>query len=128
MQTYWPEFRRCRAYAGSMADQAPGGLKVRAIRCPGCPRQYGLGRAFNLVRPLPPVGGLLRLHGRKYQTRRGGCQPAAKEQCIQLLALGTAVAKRAWLSHETLQDIRRRRNAAGEVVIVIDPKGMPISL
>ena len=129
MQTYRPEFRRyVRADAGLPADQAPGGTAgIRAIAALAPAEAHRLGRAFNPVRPLPPVGGLPRLHG--IEPDEVDVSLPLGERVGHSLVLGTTrVGKTRLAELFVTQDIRRR-NAAGEheVVIVIDPKGMPIS-
>jgi conjugative coupling factor TraD (TOL family) len=125
MQTYRPEFRRyveppaCYRLARGMEARlecAPPPLTLLS-------RLLAWDSPFNPVRPLPPVGGLPRLHG---------IEPDEVEVSLPLgervghtLMLGaTRVGKTRLAELFIMQDIRRR-NAAGEheVVIVFDPKG-----
>ena len=64
MQTYRPEFRRYvePTPAYRLAARWRNGWSSRRSRCLGCPLT-GWDVPFNPVRPLPPVGGLPRLHG-----------------------------------------------------------------
>jgi conjugative coupling factor TraD (SXT/TOL subfamily) len=78
---------------------------------------------FNPVRPLPPVGGLPRLHG--IEPDEVDVSLPLGERVGHSLVLGTTrVGKTRLAELFVTQDIRRK-NAAGEheVVIVIDPKG-----
>ncbi|MDC4269071.1 conjugative coupling factor TraD, PFGI-1 class, partial [Acinetobacter baumannii] len=78
---------------------------------------------FNPVRPLPPVGGLPRLHG--IEPDEVDVSLPLGERVGHSLVLGTTrVGKTRLAELFVTQDIRRK-NADGEheVVIVIDPKG-----
>ena len=78
---------------------------------------------FNPVRPLPPVGGLPRLHG--IEPEEVDVSLPLGDRVGHSLVLGTTrVGKTRLAELFVTQDIRRM-NAAGEheVVIVIDPKG-----
>ncbi|MDH1209465.1 type IV conjugative transfer system coupling protein TraD [Pseudomonas chengduensis] len=78
---------------------------------------------INPVRPLPPVGGLPRLHG--IEPNEVDVSLPLGERVGHSLVLGaTRVGKTRLAELFVTQDIRRR-NAAGEheVVIVFDPKG-----
>ncbi|MBA4682163.1 MAG: type IV conjugative transfer system coupling protein TraD [Pseudomonas sp.] len=80
---------------------------------------------INPVRPLPPVGGLPRLHG--IEPNEVDVSLPLGERVGHALVLGaTRVGKTRLAELFVTQDIRRK-NAAGEheVVIVIDPKGDP---
>lgn len=80
---------------------------------------------INPVRPLPPVGGLPRLHG--IEPNEVDVSLPLGERVGHSLVLGaTRVGKTRLAELFVTQDIRRK-NAAGEheVVIVIDPKGDP---
>ncbi|MCO8166203.1 type IV conjugative transfer system coupling protein TraD [Pseudomonas sp. 21LCFQ02] len=77
---------------------------------------------WNPVRPLPPVGGLPRLHG---------IEPDEQDVSLPLgerpghtLVLGTTRVGKTRLAEVFItQDIRRKRSGQHEVVIVFDPKG-----
>ena len=127
MQTYRPEFRR-------YVEPTPAYRLTRRLEerlefapLPLAPAEaHRLGRAFQPVRPLPPVGGLPRLHG--IEPDEVDVSLPLGERVGHSLVLGTTrVGKTRLAELFVTQDIRRR-NAAGEheVVIVIDP-GMPIS-
>src|SRR5690606_17315182 len=78
---------------------------------------------FNPLRPLPPIGGLPRLHG--IEPHEIDVTLPVGERVGHTLVLGTTrVGKTRLAELFVTQDIRRR-NAAGEheVVIVFDPKG-----
>lgn len=80
---------------------------------------------INPVRPLPPVGGLPRLHG--IEPNEVDVSLPLGERVGHSLVLGaTRVGKTRLAELFVTQDIRRK-NSAGEheVVIVIDPKGDP---
>ncbi|WP_121207401.1 type IV conjugative transfer system coupling protein TraD [Pseudomonas aeruginosa] len=126
-QTFKPEFRR-------YVEPTPAYLLARRLeeRLEFAP--YPLSRlakliawdvAINPVRPLPPVGGMPRLHG--IEPNEVDVSLPLGERVGHSLALGaTRVGKTRLAELFVTQDIRRR-NAAGEheVVIVIDPKGDP---
>lgn len=78
--------------------------------------------ALNPVRPLPPVGGLPRLHG--IETREMDIALPLIERVGHTLVLGTTRVGKTRLAELFLtQDIRRNRDGEFEVVIVFDPKG-----
>jgi conjugative coupling factor TraD (TOL family) len=77
---------------------------------------------LNPVRPLPPVGGLPRLHG--IETQETDITMPLSERVGHTLVLGTTRVGKTRLAELFLtQDIRRVRNGDFEVVIVFDPKG-----
>ena len=77
---------------------------------------------LNPMRPLPPVGGLPRLHG--IETREVDVSLPLSERVGHTLVLGTTRVGKTRLAELFLtQDIRRVRNGEHEVVIVFDPKG-----
>ncbi|HBO3354299.1 TPA: type IV conjugative transfer system coupling protein TraD [Pseudomonas aeruginosa] len=126
-QTFKPEFRR-------YVEPTPAYLLARRLeeRLEFAP--YPLSRLakltawdvpINPVRPLPPVGGLPRLHG--IEPNEVDVSLPLGERVGHSLVLGaTRVGKTRLAELFVTQDIRRK-NAAGEheVVIVIDPKGDP---
>ena len=117
-----------RADAGLPADQAPGGTAgVRAIAALAPAEAHRLGRAFQpraRCRLSAACQGCTASSPTKWTS---ACRWASASG--HSLVLGTTrVGKTRLAELFVTQDIRRR-NAAGEheVVIVIDPKGMPIS-
>jgi conjugative coupling factor TraD (TOL family) len=78
---------------------------------------------FNPVRPLPPVGGLPRLHG--IEPDEVDVSLPLGERVGHTLVLGTTRVGKTRLAELFITQDIRRRNAAGEfeVVIVFDPKG-----
>lgn len=88
--------------------------------------------ALNPVRPLPPVGGLPRLHG--IEPHEGDVSLPLGERVGHSLVLGTTRVGKTRLAELFItQDIRRTRHSKAkapaqqnldrEVVIVFDPKG-----
>lgn len=126
-QTFKPEFRR-------YVEPTPAYLLARRLeeRLEFAP--FPLSRLakltawdvpINPVRPLPPVGGLPRLHG--IEPNEVDVSLPLGERVGHSLVLGaTRVGKTRLAELFVTQDIRRK-NAAGEheVVIVLDPKGDP---
>ena len=117
-----------RADAGLPADQAPGGTAgIRAIAALAPAEAHRLGRAFQ---PRAPVAACRRpAKAARHRADEVDVSLPLGERVGHSLVLGTTrVGKTRLAELFVTQDIRRR-NAAGEheVVIVIDPKGMPIS-
>ncbi len=78
--------------------------------------------ALNPARPLPPVGGLPRLHG--IEPEEGEVSLPLGERVGHSLVLGTTRVGKTRLAELFItQDIRRMRGQDREVVIVFDPKG-----
>lgn len=78
--------------------------------------------AFNPARPLPPVGGLPRLHG--IEPNEADVSLPLGERVGHSLVLGTTRVGKTRLAELFItQDIRRIRKKDREVVIVFDPKG-----
>ncbi|MCF4991988.1 type IV conjugative transfer system coupling protein TraD [Pseudomonas gessardii] len=78
--------------------------------------------AINPARPLPPVGGLPRLHG--IEPSEGDVSLPLGERVGHSLVLGTTRVGKTRLAELFItQDIRRIRKKDREVVIVFDPKG-----
>lgn len=77
---------------------------------------------FNPARPLPPVGGLPRLHG--IEPNEADVSLPLGERVGHSLVLGTTRVGKTRLAELFItQDIRRIRKKDREVVIVFDPKG-----
>ena len=125
MQTYRPEFRRYvePTPAYRLTRRLEERLEFAPLPLSRLPKLTGWDAPFNPVRPLPPVGGLPRLHG--IEPDEVDVSLPLGERVGHSLVLGTTrVGKTRLAELFVTQDIRRR-NAAGEheVVIVIDPKG-----
>src|SRR3546814_4847571 len=104
-----------------MLRRPPGPTRTDTL-CPYTTR-FRSDMPFNPVRPLPPVGGLPRLHG--IEPEEVDVSLPLGERVGHSLVLGTTrVGKTRLAELFVTQDIRRK-NAAGEheVVIVIDPNG-----
>lgn len=77
---------------------------------------------WNPVRPLPPVGGLPRLHG--IEPEEHDVSLPLGERVGHSIVLGTTRVGKTRLAELFItQDIRRKRRGEHEVVIVFDPKG-----
>jgi len=77
---------------------------------------------INPVRPLPPVGGLPRIHG--IEPNEHDVSLPLGERVGHSLVLGTTRVGKTRLAELFItQDIRRKRGGQHEVVIVFDPKG-----
>lgn len=121
LQTYRPEFRRyvepprCFVWARrweARLESAPAPFATLA-------RLTSIDHPLNPVRPLPPVGGLPRLHG--IEPHEVDVSLPLRERVGHTLVLGTTrVGKTRLAELFLMQDIRR-----GEVCIVFDPKGDP---
>jgi conjugative coupling factor TraD (TOL family) len=125
MQTYRPEFRLYvePTPAYRLARRLEERLEFAPFPLSRLPALTGWDVPFNPVRPLPPVGGLPRLHG--IEPEEVDVSLPLGERVGHSLVLGTTrVGKTRLAELFVTQDIRRV-NAAGEheVVIVIDPKG-----
>lgn len=127
MQTYRPEFRRhvepTPAY--QLARRLEERLEFAPFPLSRLARLTRWDVPFNPVRPLPPVGGLPRLHG---------IEPEEVDVCLPLgervghsLVLGTTRVGKTRLAELFITQDIRRKNAHGEheAVIVFDPKGDP---
>lgn len=78
--------------------------------------------AANPFRPLPPVGGLPRLHG--IEPEEHDVTLPLGERVGHTIVLGTTRVGKTRLAELFItQDIRRKRRDQHEVVIVFDPKG-----
>lgn len=124
LQTYRPEYRRyveptwLYQRARRLEERlefAPAPLKLLV-------RVTTWDHVLNPVRPLPPVGGLPRLHG--VEPHESDVALPLSERVGHTLVLGTTRVGKTRLAEIFLtQDIRRQRDGAHEVVIVFDPKG-----
>ncbi|RML47172.1 Conjugative coupling factor TraD, SXT/TOL family, partial [Pseudomonas savastanoi pv. glycinea] len=77
---------------------------------------------INPVRPLPPVGGLPRLHG--IEPYEENVSLPLSERVGHSIVLGTTRVGKTRLAELFItQDIRRKKHGQHEVVIVFDPKG-----
>ena len=124
MQTYRPEFRR-------YVEPTPAYRFVRRLeerlefapfpfRC--LARVTAWDHPLNPLRPLPPVGGLPRLHG--IEPLETDVSLPLGERVGHTLVLGTTRVGKTRLAELCItQDIRRKVNGEHEVVIVFDPKG-----
>ncbi|MBA4243704.1 MAG: conjugative coupling factor TraD, PFGI-1 class [Pseudomonas sp.] len=124
-QTFRPEFRRYvePTPAYQLARRLEERLEFAPFPLSKLARLTAWDVPLNLVRPLPPVGGLPRLHG--IEPNEVDVSLPLGERVGHSLVLGaTRVGKTRLAELFVTQDIRRR-NAAGEheVVIVFDPKG-----
>lgn len=125
MQTYRPEFRRYvePTPAYRLARRLEERLEFAPFPLSRLSKLTGWDVPCNPVRPLPPVGGLPRLHG--IEPEEVDVSLPLGERVGHSLVLGTTrVGKTRLAELFVTQDIRRT-NSAGEheVVIFIDPKG-----
>ncbi|MCK2094577.1 type IV conjugative transfer system coupling protein TraD [Thauera aromatica] len=124
-QTFRPEFRRYvePTPAYQLARRLEERLEFAPFPLSKLAKLTAWDVPINPLRPLPPVGGLPRLHG--IEPNEVDVTLPLGERVGQSLVLGaTRVGKTRLAELFITQDIRRR-NAAGEheVVIVFDPKG-----
>jgi len=124
-QTFRPEFRRYvePTPAHQLARRLEERLEFAPFPLSKLARLTTWDVPINPLRPLPPVGGLPRLHG--IEPNEVDVSLPLAERVGHSLVLGaTRVGKTRLAELFVTQDIRRR-NAAGEheVVIVFDPKG-----
>ncbi|MFG0410042.1 type IV conjugative transfer system coupling protein TraD [Pseudomonas sp. FYR_11] len=124
LQTYRPEFRR---YVERPAwIQAVRQMEVRLEFAPyplrNLPRLTRWDHPLNPARPLPPVGGLSRLHG--IEPNEVDVTLPLTERVGHTLVLGTTRVGKTRLAELLItQDIRRKIAGQHEVCIVFDPKG-----
>ncbi|MBT2375323.1 type IV conjugative transfer system coupling protein TraD [Pseudomonas fluorescens] len=124
LQTYRPEFRR---YVEMPAwVQVIRRLEIRLEFAPyplrALPRLTRWNHPLNPVRPLPPVGGLARLHG--IEPHELDVTLPLSERVGHTLVLGTTRVGKTRLAELLItQDIRRKIAGQHEVCIVFDPKG-----
>ncbi|MFG1304677.1 type IV conjugative transfer system coupling protein TraD [Xanthobacter autotrophicus] len=125
MQTYRPEFRR---YVEPTALYRFGRRLEERLEFAPFPlsklaRLVGWDSPLNPMRPLPPVGGMPRLHG--IEPNEVDVTLPLGERVGHSLVLGTTRVGKTRLAELFItQDIRRHHPAGQhEVVIVFDPKG-----
>jgi len=124
MQTYRPEFRRYVEPAGAYprARQSEGPPGVTPLPVSQLRRAPGRGCPPHPAPPLPPVGGLPRLHG--IEPNEVDVSLPLGERVGHSLVLGTTRVGKTRLAELFItQDIRRQVSGQHEVVIVFDPKG-----
>lgn len=119
LQTYRPEFRRY--VEPSAAYRFVRRLEQRLERAPAPARALARltswDHVLNPVRPLPPLGGLPRLHG--VEPQEVDVSLPLSERVGHTLVLGTTRVGKTRLAELFItQDIRR-----DEICIVFDPKG-----
>lgn len=124
-QTYRPEFRRyvepTQIY--QLARRFEERLEFAPYPLSRLAKCIAWDSPFNPVRPLPPVGGLPRLHG--IEPNEVDVSLPLGERVGQTLVLGTTRVGKTRLAELFITQDIRRKNATGEheVVIVFDPKG-----
>ena len=123
-QTYRPEFRDyvepTRMY--HVARRVEERLEFAPAPLSAFVRALAWDSPFNPVRPLPPVGGLPRLHG--IEPDEVDVSLPLRERVGHSLVLGTTRVGKTRLAELFItQDIRREVHGQHEVVIVLDPKG-----
>ncbi|WP_024617225.1 type IV conjugative transfer system coupling protein TraD [Pseudomonas kilonensis] len=119
MQTYRPEFRKYvePSMPYQIARRLEARLEFASPLLMHLPRLTSLDHPLNPVRPLPPVGGLPRLHA--VEPQEVDVTLPLAERVGHTLVLGTTRVGKTRLAELFItQDIRR-----GEVCIVFDPKG-----
>ncbi len=125
MQTYRPEFRNyvepTRLYR--FARRLDQRLEFAPFPLSKLARLTAWDSPINPVRPLPPVGGMPRLHG--IEPHEVDVTLPLGERVGHSLVLGTTRVGKTRLAELFItQDIRRRSSSGEhEVVIVFDPKG-----
>jgi len=124
VQTYRPEFRRYvePTVFYRMARRLEERLEFAPPPLSKLARLLAWDSPFNPARPLPPVGGLPRLHG--IEPYEIDVTLPLGERVGHTLVLGTTRVGKTRLAELFItQDIRRKVNGEQEVVIVFDPKG-----
>ncbi|MQT88083.1 conjugative coupling factor TraD, PFGI-1 class [Pseudomonas nabeulensis] len=125
MQTYRPEFRRYvePTPAYRLARRLEERLEFAPFPLSYLPRLTSWDVPFNPIRPLPPVGGLPRLHG--IEPEEVDVSLPLSERVGHSLILGTTRVGKTRLAELFITQDIRRKNHLGEheVVIVFDPKG-----
>ncbi|MDR0578717.1 MAG: type IV conjugative transfer system coupling protein TraD [Candidatus Accumulibacter sp.] len=124
MQTYRPEFRQYvePAYLYRLARRMEERLGFAPFPLSKLANVLAWDSVLNPVRPLPPVGGLPRLHG--IEPHEVDVTLPLAERVGHTLVLGTTRVGKTRLAELFItQDIRRRVGGQHEVVIVFDPKG-----
>jgi conjugative coupling factor TraD (TOL family) len=125
MQTYRPEFHRYvePAFLYQWARSLEERLDFAPFPLSALAKILAWDSPLNPVRPLPPVGGLPRLHG--IEPDEVDVTLPLSERVGHTLVLGTTRVGKTRLAELFITQDIRRRNAEGgfEVVIVFDPKG-----
>ncbi|GBQ20248.1 hypothetical protein AA12717_0509 [Gluconacetobacter sacchari DSM 12717] len=125
MQTYRPEFRHYVEPTAlyRVARRLEEQLEFAPFPVSSFRKALGWDSPFNPARPLPPVGGMPRLHG--IEPDETDVTLPLGERVGHSLVLGTTRVGKTRLAELFITQDIRRRNAAGEfeVVIVFDPKG-----
>ncbi|MDR1936780.1 MAG: type IV conjugative transfer system coupling protein TraD, partial [Candidatus Accumulibacter sp.] len=124
MQTWRPEFRRYvePAFLYRLARRIEERLEFAPFPLSRLAGILAWDSPLNPVRPLPPVGGLPRLHG--IEPREVDVSLPLGERVGHTLVLGTTRVGKTRLAELFItQDIRRKVDGQHEVVIVFDPKG-----
>lgn len=119
MQTYRPQFRKFveQPYSYQLARRLEAKLEYAPAFISWIAKLTSKDTIFNPVRPLPPVGGMPRLHG--IEPCEIDVSLPLGERVGHTLVLGTTrVGKTRLAELFVTQDIRR-----GEVCIFFDPKG-----
>ncbi len=124
-QTFRPEFRRYvePTLAYRLARRLEEKLEFAPAPLPRLAHLTSWDVPFNPVRPLPPVGGLARLHG--IEPDEVDVSLPLGERVGHSLVLGTTRVGKTRLAELFITQDIRRKNSHGEheVVIVFDPKG-----
>ncbi|TCL02192.1 type IV conjugative transfer system coupling protein TraD [Sodalis ligni] len=125
MQTYRPEFRRYvePTTPYRLARRLEERLEFAPFPLSRLARLTSWDTPFNPVRPLPPVGGMPRLHG--IEPNEIDVTLPLGERVGHSLVLGTTRVGKTRLAELFITQDIRRKSALGEheVVIVFDPKG-----
>ncbi|QWT42234.1 type IV conjugative transfer system coupling protein TraD [Dickeya dadantii] len=125
MQTYRPDFRRYvePTPAYQLARRLEERLEFAPFPLSQLPHLTTWDIPLNPVRPLPPVGGLPRLHG--IEPEEVDVSLPLGERVGHSLVLGTTRVGKTRLAELFITQDIRRKNHLGEheVVIVFDPKG-----
>lgn len=125
MQTYRPEFRRYvePTWAYRFVRRFEEKLEFAPFQLSRLARLTSWDIPLNPLRPLPPVGGMPRLHG--IEPDEVDVTLPLGERVGHSLILGTTRVGKTRLAELFITQDIRRRNTAGEheVVIVFDPKG-----
>jgi conjugative coupling factor TraD (TOL family) len=123
-QTYKPEFRRYTEPTAfyRIARRLEARLEFAPPPLPRLARVLAWDSPLNPARPLPPVGGMPRLHG--IEPHEVDVTLPLGERVGHTLVLGTTRVGKTRLAELFItQDIRRKVDGEHEVVIVFDPKG-----
>ncbi len=124
MQTYRPEFRRYVEPTAiyRLARRLEERLEFAPFPISTLARALAWDSPLNPARPLPPVGGMPRLHG--IEPHEVDVTLPLGERVGHTLVLGTTRVGKTRLAELFItQDIRRKVGGEHEVVIVFDPKG-----